>query len=102
MRRTIALLLLVAAPAAAQEGYPVGTSDFMWSSELFAAGAEPIAAGDGGAVHGYRTDDGIYLCFLADSPEAQTRRQAVILEGLGGADAPRALPNIPVVCILTQ
>lgn len=111
MLRTTALALLIAAPAAAQEGgapatptgFDVDTSEFAFSSELAAQGAEIVpASGAGGSVYGMRLEDDVYLCFLADVPDAQAERQWVIVRSMGGEGAARTLPNIPVVCILTQ
>ena len=114
MLRTIAAALLIATPAAAQEGgagqegsappgFSLGSSDFAFSSDLIARGGEIVpASGAGGSVWGVRVEQDAYLCFLADVPDAQARRQGVIVGAMGDEAAPRELPSIPVVCILTQ
>jgi hypothetical protein len=114
MLRIVAIALLIAMPAAAQEegageagtappGFSLGSSEFAFSSDLLAQGGEIVAAsGAGGSVWGVRLEEDAYLCFLADVPDAQERRQEVIIGAMGDEAAPRELPSIPVVCILTQ
>ena len=114
MLRIIAAATLIALPAAAQEeggaqegaappGFSLGSSEFAFSSDLLARGGEIVAAsGAGGSLWGVRLEEDAYLCFLADVPEAQARRQEVIVGAMGDDAAPRELPSIPVVCILTQ
>ena len=113
MRRAIsaaAAILLIAGPALAQEdgaaaptGFDLETSEFQFSSELAAQGAEIVpASGAGGSVYGMRLEDEVWLCFLADVPDDQAVRQRVIVGAMGVEAAERSLPNIPVVCILTQ
>ena len=112
MRRAIsaaAAILLIAGSALAQDGaaaptgFDLETSEFQFSSELAAQGAEIVpASGAGGSVYGMRLEDEVWLCFLADVPDDQAVRQRVIVGAMGEEAAERALPNIPVVCILTQ
>ena len=114
MLRIIVAATLIALPAAAQEegagqegsappGFSLGSSEFAFISDLIAEGGEIVpASGAGGSVWGVRREDDVYLCFLADVPDAQERRQGVIVGAMGDEAAPRELPNIPVVCILTQ
>jgi hypothetical protein len=44
----------------------------------------------------------LYLCFIADNLEAQAARQQALIAEIGGEGPDRTVPNIPVVCILTQ
>jgi hypothetical protein len=81
----------------------VGESAFRYVSELTAEGFAPF--GTGGAARdlfGMTDGSAIYLCFLLDAPEDQSTRQATLVAELGDGAADRMLPNIPVVCVLTQ
>lgn len=69
---------------------------------LVAEGHESVPASGANAVFGLRGDAGIYMCFLADTPELQSERQARILEILSGDAEDREVPNIPLVCVLTE
>jgi hypothetical protein len=96
-------LLLTTAAAHAQAAPEVGSSDFVLSSDLMAAGAEPFAtSGTGQVLYGLRDGTDLYLCFLADTPELQAERQQVLVDWLAGEAEERTLPNIRVACILTQ
>lgn len=99
-RRLLALgFALMATPGAALE---LGSSDFVYVSDLLADGYEPFAANGGGAVLGMRKDAEMYLCFLLDTPAAQAARQSVLLSALEGTPENRTLPNIALACVLTQ
>lgn len=43
-----------------------------------------------------------YLCFLADSRDVQAQRSQALIDEFGGKSPDRTVPNIPVVCVLTQ
>ncbi|WP_114966781.1 hypothetical protein [Alkalilacustris brevis] len=103
--KRIAIASLVAAclPFGAQALEPE-ISEFRHLGELAADGFEPFAtSGVGYALFGMRKEAEMYLCFIADTEEALERRQAVLLDEIlhGGAES-RDVPNIPVICILTQ
>ena len=96
----IAVCASVATMAHAVE---VGTSDYMFVSDLSAQGFTPF--GTGGAANdlfGMTNGSDIYLCFLLDTPEDQSARQSALIAELQGGDGDRSVPNIPVVCVLTQ
>lgn len=98
----------VAAVAAAVPGIAAaaepGRADYATSADLVAAGAEPFAvSGVGNAIYGLRRDRDLYLCFIADTPQAQSERQQKLLaEIAGGATDDRSVPSIPVLCVMTQ
>ena len=80
----------------------VGRSDFVYVSDLAAAGYEPFAVSGAGALFGMKSGADMYLCFSLDTEDAAAERREVLLQELAGTLAARALPNLPVVCILTQ
>ncbi|WP_131618172.1 hypothetical protein [Roseivivax marinus] len=80
----------------------VGRSDMRTVAVLVAEGHESVPASGANAVFGLRGDAGIYMCFLADTPELQSERQARILAVLSGDAEDREVPNIPLVCVLTE
>ena len=96
----ITALLAVAPMAHAVE---VGTSDYVFVSELSERGFTPFGTG-GAARELFGMTDGseIYLCFLLDTPEDQSARQSALIAELQGAAETRTIPNIPVVCVMTQ
>ena len=90
-------------PALAEAGFEVGRSDFAFSSELLEAGFKPFAtSGVGSSIYGLGKGTQMYLCFIADQPKHQTERKNVIIAEISGDQPDRDLPNIPVVCVLTQ
>ncbi len=100
--RRLAALLAVLMPVAAS-ALDVGSSDFRYSSDLVADGFTPFAAsGSVGALYGLTNADMLYLCFLADSGDAQAERQTTLLAEIRGDAPDKAVPNIPVICVLTQ
>lgn len=79
------------------------TSDFVYSSDLAVRGFLPFAvSGTGNASYGMMKGTEIYLCFIADTSEAQAERQRVLRAEIAGENTTRTVPNIPVACILTQ
>ena len=63
----------------------------------------PFATSESGnAIYGMRRETDQYLCFIADQGDDQAERQRVLLAELAGEKPQRTVPNIPVVCILTQ
>jgi len=80
-----------------------GESDYMFSSDLLVAGFAPFGTGGAGnTLYGMTDGSDIYLCFLFDTPEDQAARQTALLAELAGEAADRTIPNIPVVCVMTQ
>ena len=78
-------------------------SDFVYSSELAADGYLPFAtSGAGNAIYGMTRDTDLYLCFIADDLAASAARQEVLMAEVNGKNPDREVPNIPVVCVLTQ
>ncbi|MGY9049356.1 MAG: hypothetical protein ACKVKF_20510 [Rhodobacterales bacterium] len=96
----VAVALLLAGQAVAKD---IGVSDFAYASELSEEGYEPFAtSGAGNALFGMKRDTDLYLCFLADEPAASAQRQGVLVAEVNGTNPDREVPNIPVVCVLTQ
>ncbi|WP_298857324.1 hypothetical protein [uncultured Sulfitobacter sp.] len=91
------------ASAVAASEFEVGESEFRFSSDLALEGFTPFAtSASGSAIYGMRRDTDQYLCFIADQGDDQAERQRVLLAELAGEKPQRTVPNIPVVCILTQ
>ena len=92
--------LLAALPASAIE---VGESDYVFSSDLVERGFEPFAVtGVANATYGLTDGSDLYLCFIADTPDAQAERQAALIAELEGAPVAASVPNIPLICVMTQ
>jgi hypothetical protein len=80
-----------------------GRAEFARSSDLVRAGFAPFAvSGAGNALFGLQRGPELYLCFLADTPAAQADRQGVLVAAITAGAAERVVPNIPVVCVLTE
>lgn len=100
MRAPALIVALAAAPAAA---ISPGQSDFVFSSDLMAGGAVPFAVSStGNALYGLRRGSDLFLCFLADTSDAQASRQQALLDAIMNGADPVPVPNIPVICVLTQ
>ncbi len=98
----LAALLAILMPCGVS-ALDVASSDFRYSSDLVADGFAPFAAsGAGAALYGLTKADMLYLCFLADSGDAQATRQMTLLAEIRGEAPDTAVPNIPVICVLTQ
>ncbi|EIE51902.1 hypothetical protein AL036_07655 [Salipiger aestuarii] len=101
MLRAFVLAALALAPVGALA--EAGSADYAYVSALAAEGFEPFAVSQvGNASFGMRKGAEMYLCFIIDTNENQTRRQTVLLAELAGKAPDRAVPNIPLVCVLTQ
>lgn len=102
MIRASAITLLICA-ATMTHAVEVGTSDYVFVSDLSAQGYAPFGTGGvAGDLFGMSNGSDIYLCFLLDTPADQSARQTALIAELQGGDTDRAVPNIPVVCVLTQ
>ena len=100
---TVLCMGMVPCAALSEGGFMVGESDFVYSSDLAIAGFETFAtSGASRDIYGMRKEDDMYLCHLADTPELQQQRQAVLLQEIAGKAPDRTIPNIPVICVLTQ
>ena len=100
-----ALLISASVMGAAQmaAAFEPGTSDFVFSSDLLSRGFTPFGTGGtGNTLCGMSDGSDIYLCFLFDTPEDQSARQTALLAELAGDTPVRTVPNIPVVCVMTQ
>lgn len=85
------------------EAFKPGESDFVFLSDLANAGFKPIALSNAGSASlGMAKKGDIYFCFLADNDQDASNRRSTISAVLNNVDAKRTVPNIPVVCILTQ
>jgi len=101
------LAFLVAASIAtvplAAQAHTVGESDFIWVSDLAHDGFKPFAVSSTSkASFGMMKGTDMYLCFLADHQEHQEVRRDVLIAGMKDDNSDRALPNIPVACVLAQ
>jgi hypothetical protein len=97
---TLVAVIGFTAPAAAIE---VGEADFTFVSDLSAQGFTPFAtSASGNASFGMTDGTDLYICYIADNLEAQAQRQQVLIAEIGGEGPDRTVPNIPVVCVLTQ
>ena len=103
MIRAVLISGLLACSGAAVSALEVGTSEYRFASELSADGFAPFGTGgSGNTLFGMSNGSDIYLCFLLDTPADQGKRQTALLAELDGSAADRAIPNIPVVCVMTQ
>jgi len=102
VKRALAAILLALTPVAAS-AIDVGDADFVFVSDLAAQGFSPFATSNSGNAT-FRMTDGIdlYLCFIADNSQAQAERQQALIAEIMGEGIGRTVPNIPVVCVLTQ
>lgn len=95
-------LLLAGLPAAAG-ALDVGSSEFVYVSDLSAQGYTPFAtSGVGQTVFGMTNGTDLYLCFAADKPGNQNERLTAMRAEIAGENPDRTVPNIPIVCIMTQ
>ncbi len=102
MKRLAAALAFALVPSVAM-AIEVGESDFVFVSDLANQGFVPFAASaSGNATFGMTNGTDLYLCFIADNLEAQAERQQALIAEINGENPDRSVPNIPVVCILTQ
>ena len=99
MAAGLAAALCLAAPAMAD----IAENPFRSVSDLAAEGFTPFAVSNAGnASFGMMHEADLYLCFIADRLTAQSRRQAVLMAEIGGENPDPTVPNIPVLCIMTQ
>ncbi|MGY6535960.1 MAG: hypothetical protein ACXIVG_11485 [Pararhodobacter sp.] len=101
-----AALALVLAPVglgASAQSPEIGENPFRYLSDLAAEGFTPFPVSNAGnASFGMMQDADLYLCFIADNLSAQGRRQSTLLAEINGNNPDPVVPNIPVLCILTQ
>ncbi|MCL3882764.1 hypothetical protein [Marivita sp. GX14005] len=103
MIRAAAISGLMACAASVLPAVEVGQSEYRFVSELTADGFIPFGTGgSGNTLFGMSKGREIYLCFILDTAGDQAERQSVLLSELSGTPESRTLPNIPVVCVLTQ
>ena len=101
IRRALIAALALASPAAM--ALEPGQSEYVFSSDLSAQGFTPFGTGGvGNTLYGMTNGSDIYICFLFDTPEDQATRQTALLAELAGEATDRTIPNIPVVCVMTQ
>lgn len=102
MFRALAIVAALIAPCIAP-AVELGSSDFVFLTELSERGFEPFATSSAGnASFGMTDGTQMYLCFIADTIDSQNQRQTVLLAELAGKTPDRSVPNIPLVCVLTQ
>ncbi|WP_439525148.1 hypothetical protein [Marivita sp.] len=103
MIRAAVITATLASGASMVSAVEPGQSDFVFSSDLSAQGFAPFGTGGtANTLYGMTDGSDIYLCFLFDTPEDQGTRQTALLAELAGESPTRAIPNIPVVCVMTQ
>jgi hypothetical protein len=97
------LAMLCAAAPMAAFAIDVGTSEYVFVSDLTERGFTPFAtSASGNASFGMTDGTDLYLCFIADNLEAQAVRQQALIAEISGDGTDRTVPNIPVVCVMTQ
>lgn len=103
LRSCILALMTIALSPIGASALDVGESEFAWVSELADAGYQPFAvSGTDRASFGMMKDSDMYLCFLVDDDDRRTARRDVLIASMQDNSASRAMPNIPVACMLTQ
>lgn len=83
--------------------FEIGESEFVYSSDLAMRGFVPFATSStGNASYGMTDGEALYLCFIMDQPVAQAERKQTLIAEVAGQLPDRRVPNIPIVCVLTQ
>lgn len=99
----ILLVVIVSVFPASAFSQQVETSNFAYASELAINGFQPFPVSSvANASFGMMNEADMYICFIADTPEKQKKRQKVIIAALKDDAKSRELPNIDFVCILVQ
>lgn len=106
-RHTLAALIALAlAPlglGASAQTPEIGENPFRYLADLAAEGFTPFPVSNAGnASFGMMHESDLYLCFIADRLAAQGRRQTTLRAEINGNNPDPVVPNIPVLCILTQ
>ena len=93
-------LALTAAPLLAAQA---GEAPFRSVSDLAREGFTPFpVSAAGNASFGMMRETELYLCFIADRQPDQARRQSVLMAHINAENPDPTVPNIPVLCILTE
>ncbi len=101
--KTALIAACIATSPVTAHAHKVGESNFAWVSDLAQEGFEPFAvSGTGKASFGMMKGTDMYLCFIADRKEHQAIRQKKLLANMKKDNSSRAVPNIPVACVLAQ
>ncbi|MDE0696960.1 MAG: hypothetical protein OXH76_14135, partial [Boseongicola sp.] len=101
-KRLVWTLLAAALPLSAS-ALELGESEYVFSSDLAKRGFVPFAVSSTiGASFGMTDGKTLYLCFSVDQPTEQMRRRKTLIAEVAGQSPDRTVPNIPVVCVLTQ
>lgn len=102
MKFLVMALLSAALPLSAS-AFEIGESDFVYSSDLARRGYVPFATSSAGnASYGMTDGEALCLCCIMDQPVAQAERKQSLIAEIAGRSPDREVPNIPVVCVLTQ
>ena len=81
----------------------VGTSDFVYVSELASDGFQPFPiSGVANASFGMMKNTDMYMCFIADTPENQKKRRTILIESFQDDEKSKEIPNIAIVCARIQ
>jgi hypothetical protein len=95
----IALALMPLSAAALD----LGSSEYVFVSGLAGDGSAPFAMRSlGDTSFGMTCGTDQHLCFIADTMQAPAVRQQTLLADIARKTRDCTVPNIPVVCILTQ
>lgn len=96
---SVAVMLLAGQAVSAE----TGRLDVVFSTDLVVQGFAPFAtSGAGNATFGMKRETDMHLRFIAYEPAAAAKRQQVLVAELNGTNPDWEVPNIPVVCVLTQ
>lgn len=95
--------IVAAALPFSASAFEIGESEYVFLSDLAKRGYVPFAVSSKiGASFGMTDGDDPYLCFSLDQPTAQAKRREILIAEVAGQAPDRTVPNIPIVCVLTQ
>ncbi len=102
MKRLVWSFLVAVLPLSAS-AFEISESEYVFSSDLAKRGFVPFAVSSAlKASFGMTDGDALYLCFSLDQPTAQAKRREALIAEVAGQSPDRTVPNIPIVCVLTQ
>ena len=101
--KLLAWIILAAAYPLSVYSFEIGESEYVFSSDLTKRGFSPFATSSAKrSIFGMTDGESLYLCFSVDQPAEQMQRRQTLIAEMEGQSPDRTVPNIPVVCVMTQ
>ena len=101
--KLLAWIILAAAYPLSVCSFELGESEYVFSSDLTKRGFLPFATSSAiRSIFGMTDGESLYLCFSVDQPAEQMQRRQTLIAEMEGQSPDRTVPNIPVVCVMTQ